>query len=346
MMNDKALASRRRFLRQACTAGAVLAAASALSSLAPLTAFASSGGRKNGREATEQQTRLLMGTFVTLTAVTADTAAARGAFAAAFAEVERLVGIFDRRAGHSALSQLNRHGSLSGAPEELFLVLSEADRVAAATGEAFNPAIAPVVDLLATANAQGALPTFTDAGVRDALALSAPARIVTSGAGLRLPRTGMRLTLDGIAKGFIADAASRALRRAGLVNHMVNAGGDIAVSGHSGAGKPWNIGVRYPGNAGALLGTAVIGSGGIATSGPYEQNYTRSGSRNHLISHLTGKSAEALSVTVRSSSAMRADALATALALVPPAEALRLVQGSDACLIVDNGGRRYSSAHW
>lgn len=337
--------SRRRFLRSACTAGAAAAVLGLTGSITPLRALASAG--LSGPH-TEQQTRLLMGTMVTLTAVTPDRERAREAFALAFAEMERQVALFDRRDASSALGVLNAQGSLLDAPRELLTVLDTSQRLGLATEFAFNPAITPVVDLLAAARARSVLPGYSDADLKEALALARPDGLRLSGRSARLERSGMRLTLDGIAKGHIADAASRVLAENGLPNHMVNAGGDIRASGHAASGKPWTIGIQHPAKAGALLASVSLDNGALATSGSYESYYDQKQSRHHLISHLTGKSADIASITVRADTAMRADGLATALALMPPAQAIRFAEqrAKAACLIVDSQGRRFASANW
>ncbi len=327
--------SRRHFLKSACMAGAAFAA----SGLIPLPVFAASGR-------TEQQTRLLMGTVVTLTAVAPGPAAAEDAFAAAFAEVERQIAVFDRRNGTSALGVLNGNGGLTDAPPELLAVLEASSRLGSATEHAFNPAVTPLVDLLASAKG-GALPGYADSDLKHALALSAPGGVRLSGRSVRLDRTGMLLTLDGIAKGYIADAASRVLARCGLRDHMVNAGGDIRVSGRNAEGRPWTIGIQHPGDRNSLIAAVPVTHGGIATSGSYENSYNARRTRHHLVSHLTGKSADVSSVTVRAQNAMEADALATALALMPPAQALQFAQKAQAsAFIVDSQGRMFKSADW
>lgn len=330
--------SRRAFLRQTCAAGAVLAAAGTVGGLFPLNALASGG--------TQQQSRLLMGTIVTLTAATGDAARAEDAFAAAFAEMERLIAVFDRRASASALGVLNSLGSLRDAPVELSEVLAASTRMSRFSDSAFNPAITPVVDLFDKTRGVR-LPGYTDADLREALALAKPGEIRLSGGSVRLGREGMTLTLDGIAKGYIADRASAVLAGLGLGNHMVNAGGDIRCMGRSASGEPWNVGIQHPEKAGALLAAVPVTNKGIATSGSYEKAYDRARTRHHLISHLTGKSADAASVTVLAGTAMEADALATALALLPPAQAMRLADESGAaCLYVDRLGRRRASSLW
>ena len=339
--------TRRSFLKKACAAGATLGAAGALGALFPPLVLA---GTVRGR--VEQQSRLLMGTVVILTALSPDSALAEEAFSLAFAEIERLTAIFDRHSPDSAISLLNTEGRLRNAPPELTAVLDSALALGRATGQTFNPAIAPVVDLLEAAKQTGSkLPAYSSGDMRDALALAAPGGIYLKRDTIRLGREGMRLTLDGIAKGHIADAASRVLTSQGLVNHMVNAGGDLRTSGGPTPdlepGKPWTIGIQHPGKAAALL-AAVPVSGGIATSGSYSNHYDRSHARHHLISPNTGKSADITSITVRALSAEQADGLATALSLLPPSEALRHAESlrSVSCFIVDRHGRCFASTGW
>ena len=120
------LLSRRRFLQKACAAGAALAATQLCSGLLPAAAIAYP-------VSIEQRTKLLMGTFVTLSAPGADAARARDAMERAFTEMERLVAVFDRHTGHSALGILNAQGSLADAPPELCAVLTSALRGASIT---------------------------------------------------------------------------------------------------------------------------------------------------------------------------------------------------------------------
>lgn len=327
--------NRRRFIQSVCMAGAALAA----STLLPASALAFGGP-------TRQQTKLLMGTTVTLTAAGRGAAEVEDAFALAFAEIERQIAIFDRRNNASALGVLNSQGRLADAPQDLLAVLNASKRIGLSSGHAFNPAITPLLNLISTAG-PGALPGYTNGDLEEALALCAPGGIRLDGRSVRLERGGMLLTLDGIAKGYIADAAAGVLAGRGLYDYMVNAGGDIRASGRNAGGRPWNIGVQHPGEKNSLIASVSVSSGGLATSGSYENSYNARQTRHHLVSHLTGKSADTASVTVRAPSAMQADATATALALMPPAEALRLAKNLGvSALIVDGRGIVFKSADW
>ena len=95
---------------------------------------------------------------------------------------------------------------------------------------------------------------------------------------------------------------------------MINAGGDLALLGRHPDGAPWVVGVQHPlAPAGLLLALSLDG-GAVATSGNYLRYRVYDGRRyGHLLHPRHGYPADtALSMTVVASSAMRADALATA----------------------------------
>lgn len=334
--------TRRAFLRRTCMFGAgALCLAGAGTPFSVLAAIPAKGQ-------TEQQTRLLMGTMVSLAAVCDDPSRVPGAFAAAFAEMERLIAIFDRHTPSSAISILNSQGSLQAAPTELSSVLHTGLQLGKGTAFAFNPAILPALELYEKHGTDNSPPHFDHYELGEALALAKPGEIDLSNSGIRFGLSGMRITLDGIAKGFIADAASDVLSAHGLSNHMINAGGDIRVHVAEGSKRPWTIGIRHPEKTGEILATVRMTKGGIATSGNYEKAFNRSRSSHHLINHATGKSPDIASLSVQAENAMQADALATALSIMPPSEALRYVETKTtaSCLIVDRFGRRFASSRW
>ncbi len=121
----------------------------------------------------------------------------------------------------------------------------------------------------------------------------------------------MRLDLGGIAKGW---AASRAVQR--LAAHgpaLVDAGGDIAVSGLRTHGDPWVAGIASPFQPEELLDTVFLTGGGIATSGRDVRRW-RQGSveRHHIIDPRTGAPAQTdvLAATVIAPSLLEAEVAA------------------------------------
>ena len=89
----------------------------------------------------------------------------------------------------------------------------------------------------------------------------------------RLRRAGMQVGLGGLAKGWGVDRAVAELRRRGLRDFTVQAGGDLYASGTRG-GRPWRVGVRDPRGA---PGRALRLDGGLRTP-PSPPAATRSAS--------------------------------------------------------------------
>lgn len=334
---------RRRFLQRLSVAGAALAAGTLLPFSFPARMALAALEREP--EAL-RETRLLMGTHVTIALHDPSRTRAEEALGRAFAEMERLIAVLDRHNASTAMAVLNDHGSLPHAPVELATVLKAARRFSMVSGHAFNPAVAPLVDLYKDAQTAGKKPDPADRAA--ALALCKPGAIHMQDGNIQLQRQGMRLTLDGIAKGYIADAASASLLKAGVTNHMINAGGDIRTQGVSPLGTPWSIGVENPAGVAAPVAVICLSGQGIATSGGYRSFFSQDGRHHHLMNHRTGGSPDIASVSVIAPTAMQADALATALSLLPPAAALRFMksQGNASCLIIDGNSNRWTSPGW
>jgi thiamine biosynthesis lipoprotein len=111
----------------------------------------------------------------------------------------------------------------------------------------------------------------------------------------------------GIVKGWAAQEASVLLRRAGLSDHVVNAGGDVACAGEPGPGEPWRVGVADPYDRNRVLVVVPARDEGVATSGVAERG-------EHVIDPRTGAPAtRLLSATVVGPDLTRADAYATAV---------------------------------
>ena len=107
---------------------------------------------------------------------------------------------------------------------------------------------------------------------------------------VRLRDAGMELDFGGIGKEYAADRAAAICRDHGIVHGYVNLGGDVRVLGGHPDGTPWRIGIRHPRDAGAVIGTATLAEGAVATSGDYERYFEVNGRRYcHLLDARTGR---------------------------------------------------------
>ncbi len=128
----------------------------------------------------------------------------------------------------------------------------------------------------------------------------------------------VKLTLAAIAKGYGVDRVADALDALGCLSYLVDVGGELRTRGLSPRGEPWRVGVEVP-DATLLASVQRVLSlrdGALATSGDYRNYREISGQRySHTIDPTTGwpVTHDLASVTVVHSSAMMADAYATAL---------------------------------
>jgi thiamine biosynthesis lipoprotein len=157
----------------------------------------------------------------------------------------------------------------------------------------------------------------------------------------------VRLDLGGVAKGWAADRAARQLAACGPA--LIDAGGDIALSGPKTDGQPWPIGVSDPFESDRQLALLMIPNGGVATSGRDYRRWQRGGQAvHHIVDPRTGWPAQTdvLSATVIASSAYRAE-VAAKIVLISGCEAglAWLEDQSDlAGLIVLDDGRVVQSS--
>jgi thiamine biosynthesis lipoprotein len=162
---------------------------------------------------------------------------------------------------------------------------------------------------------------------------------------LTLP-DGCRLDFGGVAKGWAAQQAAIRLAAAGPA--LVNAGGDIAITGLRPGGESWPVGVADPFRPSMHLEILHLEGGGVATSGKDYRRWTVNGQRqHHLIDPRTGLPAESdvLAATVIAPTVMIAEALAKLVLLSGSAAGLHLLDGDPALagvIVLENGQCLYS----
>lgn len=131
-----------------------------------------------------------------------------------------------------------------------------------------------------------------------------------------------RIMLDcaAIAKGYGTDAVAETLRIRGVVNYMVEIGGEIMTKGVSAKRIPWRIGVTKPTDDSISTSNEIqtvlnVTDRAMATSGNYRNFYYKGGRKYaHTIDPKTGQPVQhsILSATVLAKDCATADAYATA----------------------------------
>jgi thiamine biosynthesis lipoprotein len=152
---------------------------------------------------------------------------------------------------------------------------------------------------------------------------------------------GVHLDFGGVAKGWAARETVEKLKEFGPC--LMNAGGDIAVSGPQANGKPWPVGVSNAFEAGTDLEVLYLKRCGIASSGKDRRNWHRNGLiHHHIINPLTGQPAETdlLRVTVVAPTVMEAEAAAKAAFILGRSKGMAWIEADSALaglFILDNG---------
>lgn len=300
------------------------------------------------RTGVHQSSQALMGTRVEMTLQGDDSSALPAAAEAAFTEMTRLTGMMSRYRSTSVVSAINLMAGLQPVPvpPELLRVLLMASQAAQASGGNFDATVGSLRDWNFDPN-HPSIPSARQ--ISEQLSLVNPkGLVIDERAGTAyLIRRGMRLDLGGIAKLPILQAGMQQLQRLGVVNAMINGGGDVLVAGQLN-GRPWRVGLRDPRQPDRLLGVVSLNRGFVAASGDYERFLMHQGKRlHHILDPKTGYPTQGPHGVALISDQLDAINGLGAAIMVAGADAGRArvadTPGLDA-LIVDADGRLWRSA--
>ncbi|WP_237073426.1 FAD:protein FMN transferase [Prosthecochloris sp. GSB1] len=314
-----------------------------------LTLLACSGGGDDLR--IYEQEKVMMGTIMKVKAVAPGGAEdrTRAAFEAAFREISELESELSEWQPASPVSAVNREAGVKSVqvPDAVVTVTQKARKIAETTNGAFDVTFKPIGRLWNVENR--AVPPPPDS-IRSALSLVDYRAIAldTAKQTLYLKKTGMEIGFGGIAKGYAAWRAGEVLQRHGIRDFIINAGGDLYLSGKKGEWF-WRSGIQNPDDVKGrpVFSFDVVSSCGIATSGNYENFFIHEGVRyHHIIDLSTGYPARGVkSVTVFSGDPAKADAYATAFFIMGNKKALQIVaeDPSLAFILIDSKNRIFRS---
>ena len=294
------------------------------------------------------QTKLAMGTFVSMTLIHPSKTEAENAMGKAFEEIARLEKIMTRFNDSAEVTQLNKNGYIEDSSPEVCEVVGKSLDYYRISGGVFDISVKPLLDLFDDPKVnRGMLPKTTE--INRALSLIGADMIRTKGRSIRFGRHGMGITLDGIAKGYIVDRASEVLTKNNIKHHLINAGGDIRTKGAKGQGKPWVIAIQDPHKRGRYPDIIKMTDGAIATSGNYEVHFAKDKMFHHIVNPSTGLAASTdTSVSIVSNTAMDADALSTTVFIMDPEKGASFIESLPGreCLVLDTKNRTFRSSGW
>lgn len=250
--------------------------------------------------------------------------------------LEDLENIFSTWREDSEISQFNANRGSDWFPcsAELAEVVAASIRIHSLTGGAFEVTLGPLIERwgfdaaeVSTAPSEEELSALMQSvGTAHLETRKSPPAIRK-----RLPDT--VINLSGIAKGYAVDIIAGLLEEQGLELYMVEIGGEVRTKGRN-DDRPWRIAIARPQSGEPRAQKVIeIKTASIATSGGYQNSLELlDNSYIHILDPATGKpvKSQTASVTViDEESTMRADALATALMVMPVEDALRLADRHD-----------------
>lgn len=272
-----------------------------------------------------------LGTFVEIRAAGAEPVIVARAVEVAFVAIASVQALMSFHDVASDVSRLNREAwrTVVSVDPWTWTVLAEARRLSEISQGVFDITVAD------TLVAHGFLPQMAE-------------QVGYAGGSWRdvelLPHAQVRfhrpllIDLGGIAKGFAVDRAVDALRAGGATQGIVNAGGDLRVFGQSAQA----IQVRNPSAPHRLAEMITLRDEAFATSAPYFAVRRHGRQRvSPLIDPRTrGSCTRTVSVSVRASACLHADAL-TKIVIADPeiARAVLAVYGAQA-LVLEAAPRR------
>lgn len=264
-----------------------------------------------------------------------DHAAADRAARAAYARVDELNAIlsdYDTTSEISRLSQRTLDGPMAEpvrVSDELFHVLQRSYEAAEQTDGAFDVTVGPFGRLWRRSRDQGALPSTRrleearpSVGYRF-IKLDPKRRTVQ----LLAPR--MRLDVAGIAVGYVVDEALAALKKQGVDRALIDAGGDLGMSGPPPAERGWRVAIQSLEKPGETTGEYVeLRNASISTSGDTYRFVEIDGKRySHILDPRTGLGlTDRIGVTVIAPDGITADWLDTAVPVLGRERGSKLVE--------------------
>jgi FAD:protein FMN transferase len=305
-------------------------------------------GRQPREYASDQ---FLMDTLVSIKVYGNDSDQLRHAVTDAYAEMHRIADLSDHfpRPGTAAFAasdicRINEQAGIKPVRvhRDILEMLELSRKFHDLSGGAFDVTIGPVMDLWGFGGDKPHVPPARK--LAGALKLVDNSQLVLNEREqtVFLRKKGMKLDLGAVAKGYATEKALQVLKRDGIRQALIDAGGNIRVLGRNTRNAPWRIGVKDPRKSGAMVAVLSLENSSAVTSGDYYRYFETGGKRyHHILDPRTGyPAAEDMSVTAITEDAGLADVLSTAFFVLKPEQAMAMAEkmpGVDLFLVTAAG---------
>lgn len=340
-IEQESLAASRHLTRRRMIAITAAAAGTALTAAA-----ASRMAQSAATENTVTWRGVALGAEAKITLVHEDSGVAAEALRKCLAEIFRLEDLFSIYRPSSAISRLNRDGYLKHPDQDMIALTSLALAIGHETNGAFDVSVQPLWELyenhFQSSSADPGGPRKADL---DRVLMLVDARnIRLSSHEIRFAKTGMAITFNGIAQGYIADRAAQLLKQHGFGNALIHLGETFGL-GQAPGQEPWRASISNPSGSQDYAFRVPLTDLALATSAGQGYPFTSDGRYHHIFEPGTGRSGHRYrSVSVTDPSAALADALSTAFSVMPKDRIAKLLteHAATRAFIVDENGSRFA----
>ena len=234
----------------------------------------------------------------------------------------------------SELSRFNQSPSLDWVEvsSELIEVLSLSQTISDASNGQFDVTVGPLVNLWGFGPKGRVVTAPSSDQITNTQAVVGYTNLQVDESQNRVKKAFPELYVDlsAIAKGYGVDLLAKLLEERGIVDYLVEIGGELRISGQKPDQTPWKVAIEAPSQTLGQIQRVVSASGmGMATSGDYRNYFEENGVRySHTIDPSTGApiAHRLASVTVLAPTCALADGLATAFTVIGPEAAKKLAQ--------------------
>ncbi|MFT4304328.1 MAG: FAD:protein FMN transferase [Candidatus Woesearchaeota archaeon] len=283
------------------------------------------------------ESRDKLGTIVTINAYHSEKDKLETALISAFDEVIRIDNLLSNYKDNSEVSILNKEKIIENISEDIKFNIIKSLYYANMSNGAFDITVQPILDLFREKFAEGGPPTRDE--IDDVLKKVDYSRITISERTIVIGNN-QKITLGGIAKGYIVDKVADVLISYDIKNALINAGGDIRAIGEKPNGEPWSIALSDPRNRNNYIEIIELKNQSIVTSGDYERYFDPDKRYHHIVDPRTGDSAtELISVTIIGSNTMDIDAIATAVFVLGKNQGIKFIEKNNVTGIIITNDR-------
>ena len=296
-----------------------------------------------------RKTLKLMGSRFDISVVTNDTLTAHKSINIAITEITRIEKLISSWDKNSQTSEINRNAGIKPVKvaNELFNLIERSLAISKLTDGAFDISYASMDKIWKFNGSMKTMPSKEK--IKASVSKVGFENIILNQENqtvfLRLKN--MKIGFGAIGKGYAADKAKDLLISKGVKAGIINASGDMNTWGTQPNGDDWTIAITNPLNKNNAFALLPISNKAVVTSGNYEKYVIFNNKKyTHIIDPRTGyPSSGIISVTVFSSKAELADALATSIFVMGIEVGINRInqlKGIE-CVIIDNKGNIHTS---